>query len=76
MAKTLLQKAKEHQTKKIIKIKVNDEVIDLALAWVNDEINLRQFVHALNGSLSQAYTIIANALKAHILKQNNADTNI
>lgn len=48
--KTLLEKAK-NVSPKSIKIKMNDfdEELEIALAWLNNEITTRQYFEAING---------------------------
>jgi hypothetical protein len=67
---TLLEKAKGFQKKKRPNaVIITNDLIELSLAWVNDEITLRQFAHAIDGAVGiHTYTVIANALKEYIKK--------
>ena len=47
MTETLLQKAKKVEVRRIDKIKANAQHIELAIAWMNGEINLAQASVAL-----------------------------
>lgn len=64
MAKqTLLEKALKND-RKIKKMNFTEEEIELAMAWANNEIGLRQVARAMNmRSDGRAYSFIALALR-------------
>lgn len=63
--KTLLQKAKE--LKPVRERKVTKEHIELAMAWVNNEIGISQAIKAVTtSSPSAGYALIAHSLKKYI----------
>jgi len=66
---TLLEKAKGLKTKRLSK--VSDEEIELALAWVNDEVSFTQVMAVVQKkSGSAAYGKLAIALKAYLQNKN------
>jgi len=72
MAKTLLEKARERKMGKSRGVTVNDETVELALAWVNNEVTLIQVAEALGfkGS-SNAYPALSHALAQQIRNLKN-----
>lgn len=65
---TLLEKAKTIKTRKLGST-VTHEHIELALAWVNDEISLSQVEQAITGKRSggvMAYVTLARSLREYI----------
>lgn len=66
--KTLLQKAKQSKKRDISK--VDEQQIELALAWAKDEIGFQQVVNALGVPMSPSsvYSRLAIGLKAYIQK--------
>lgn len=72
MEKTLLQKAKEvavfHKQFK----KTTDEDIELALAWVKDEIKTSQITKVFSyKNQNQTKTFLADTLKFYLIKKQN-----
>ena len=67
---TLLESAKQHQPKRSKKYSVSAEEVELALAWVNDEITLTQASSAY-GELRNSHAGHALYRLATILKQAN-----
>ena len=72
---TLLEKAKEGYYPRIAaraKNSVNDETIELALAWARGEIGISQVSRAIDsktGGGSAAYSILARSLAEHIRRK-------
>lgn len=62
---TLLERAKGVSTKR--KNLATPEVVELAVAWANDEVTLSQVMAAMPGksSGSSVYSALANGLKIH-----------
>ena len=67
---SLLEKAKEYTTKKTAGAATEEE-IELALAWVNDEVTLYQVARACGkkSGTGNIYIRLAIALKAHLKSQ-------
>lgn len=65
---SLIEKAKQHKTQKD---KITDQDIELALAWVRDEISISQGCAAYGKYKQPAafYCRLANSLKKYILNQ-------
>jgi len=67
--KKLIDKAKSFKTGNRKKMIINDEIIELSLAWANNELTMRQVAFALNKTIGiNCYPILANALKEYLLK--------
>lgn len=68
MNKTLLEKAKERKMDKRVKSsKATKEDIELALAWVNNEVSMTQVGHALDTTNSmKTYIFLSLTLKSHL----------
>lgn len=72
--KTLLQKAlkrpeRSWTSENYERLVITQEDIDLALAWVNDEISASDVIRAYttdNGRQRNIYSRLARALKAHL----------
>jgi hypothetical protein len=62
---SLLDDAKAHSTKKRPTVPITNERVELALAWLTDEVSITQLAHALDGNrpASNAYVSIAIALR-------------
>jgi predicted FMN-binding regulatory protein PaiB len=73
MQKTLLQKAQEQSTRPYkLKAKPTEDDLELALAWVNDEISLAQVSRAYDipqNQVNNTYIKLARALKAHLKEE-------
>jgi len=65
--KTALEIAKSHKNTRNTK-RVSDELVELALAWANDEVTLSQVSAAigLQKSGTTSYVMLARALKQHL----------
>lgn len=64
---SLLDKAKSIKRKNTVGEKINNEHIELALAWADDEIGIRQIQKALGlGSPTAVYSFLAISLKKYI----------
>ena len=63
---SLLNKAKEVKNVKGDFTSINDEHIELALAWVKDEVTITQINKALSKTSTASYSILARALKKHL----------
>lgn len=61
---TLLEKAKKLKGKKILNVSKQD--IELALAWVNDEVSLAQVMSVYELRGSAVYSKLAISIKAHL----------
>lgn len=67
MANTLLDKAKKAKNRK--KILIDSDVLELALAWANDEITVSQASTAIGLKPASVYIILARSLKKIIQNQ-------
>ncbi len=63
---TLVERAKTLRSNGKPSIKVTQDHIDLALAWANGEISLKQAGYALGGSNKAPYHLIAIYLREYI----------
>lgn len=71
---TLTEKAKESPKIKVYKI--TSEIVELALAWANDEVSITQVKKVLKVSENnKAYSILARALKEKIKKIIKKESN-
>lgn len=68
MSKSLLEKAKKIDNKKIKSNATEKEMQELSLAWVKNEISLSQIASVLGikGTGHQCYAKIAHSLKKYI----------
>jgi hypothetical protein len=70
--KTLLEKAKLLNTKKIQKKYIDKERMDLGIAWAKEEINIAQLIGVLEfESPNKAYTFLSNCFKSYINNEEN-----
>lgn len=68
--KTLLEKAKEVKTLRK-RSEPNKELIDLCVAWANDEITITQVMEVLSLNGSSCYARLAIGLKVYIKNIKN-----
>lgn len=66
--KTLLQRAKSAGS--ATKRKITKGHIELAIAWVKNEVQIKQVAKAIRGSSTSAYTLLSNALKIYMIDNN------
>ena len=70
---SLLENAKEHKVVRGLTFEPGDEDIELALAWVRDEVTMTQAATAWGctrigkGMAATTYVRLARSLRAHIL---------
>lgn len=70
--KTLLEQAKNIQTKDNKIIEITGEQFELAVAWANNEVSLRQIQEVLGlNNVNSSYVFIARCFKYKIVKQLN-----
>lgn len=73
MAKSLLQKAKAHSSKRGGHFEYSKDLEEVALAWCRDEITHTQVARALglDNTGYRTYAKLALTLKHYIIKQEN-----
>lgn len=67
LMETLLEKAKNLRMEHIL----DQEKIELAIAWVKDEIDIHQVATVLQVGTANAFTIIALALRQNMQEKKN-----
>ena len=73
MAKSLLEKAKSVPTKNRVRSALSDEEIELAIAWLNDEVTLTQAATAMGYKSGGAWVarvalLLREAFRTGIIK--------